>query len=64
MGAIEQRRHHHELAPAFRVSCEAGYPQPGFALLFVNLSGGQLDALDSVQITILNTVDIRAVGPS
>lgn len=62
MLTIEKQRHHAELTPKFTIKCEAGVPQEGFALLFVNLAGGQLDAFDSVQVSILNTVDIRPWG--
>jgi hypothetical protein len=59
MRDIEEQRHHRELSPQFTIMCWANVPLPGFALLQVGLFGGQLDAVDSVQITILNTVDIR-----
>ena len=58
---IEKQRRHRELMPNFRVRAaildDSAYP--GFAILFVMLIDGQLDALDAVTITILNTVDIR-----
>lgn len=58
---IEKQRRHQELMPDFRVRAaildDAAYP--GFAVLFVMLLDGQLDALDAVTITILNTVEIR-----
>lgn len=56
MRDIEQQRHHHELSPQFKIMCIANDPVPGFALLQVGLFGGQLDEVDSVQITILNFV--------
>jgi hypothetical protein len=62
MVAIEEQRYHHELTPKFRIRCTSGVPQDGFARLFVSLVGGELEAFDSVQVTILNTVDIRPWG--
>ncbi len=62
MIAIERQRRHRELTPKFQVKCMAGVPRDGFALLFVNLSGGELEAFDSVQITILNTVNVQPWG--
>lgn len=61
MRDIEQQRYHHELSPKFKITCIADVPMPGFALLQAGLFGGQLDEADSVQITILNFVDIRRV---
>lgn len=58
---IEKQRRHRELTPDFRVRAaildDSAYP--GFAVLFVMFLDGQVDALDSVTITILNTVDLR-----
>lgn len=58
---IEKQRRHRELMPNFRVRAAVldDSVYPGFAILFVMLVDGQLDALDEVTITILNTVDIR-----
>jgi hypothetical protein len=64
MAEIEQQRRHRELMPRFRVRSQImdGSPYPGFAILFVILVEGQLDALDEVTITILNTVGIQPWG--
>jgi hypothetical protein len=59
MAGIERERFRRESAPAFRIRCSAGVPQPSFALLDVHLSGGPQLELDSVQVTILSTIDIR-----
>lgn len=49
LAAIERERFRRELAPVFRVRCEAGYPMPGFAVLFILLADSPLDELESVQ---------------
>lgn len=59
MADIEQDRFWRESAPVFRFRCHAGVPQSGFALLMIQLYAGQQLVLDSVQVTILSTVDIR-----
>lgn len=64
LAEIEIDRRHRELAPKFRVRAqvidESAYP--GFARLFVMLADGQLESLDAVTITILNTVEIQPWG--
>jgi len=58
---IEHQRRHQELTPKFRVRATIvdDSVRPGFAGLFVLFLDGQLDALDAVTITILNTVELR-----
>ena len=58
-GGDRAARFHRERAPVFRLRCHAGVPQAGFALLAVQLAGGPQLVPDSVQVTILSTVDVR-----
>jgi hypothetical protein len=64
MAQIEQQRRHSQLTPKFRIRCQVqeDWPDPGFAILFVMLAGGELEALDTVTVTILNTAEIRPWG--
>jgi hypothetical protein len=61
---IEEQRRHGEVTPKFRIRCQVqkDLPDPGFAILFVMLAGGELEALDTVTLTILNTVEVRPWG--
>jgi hypothetical protein len=60
---IEKQRRHQELTPNFRVRAaildDSKSPGFGFAVLFVMLLDGQLDTLNEVTVSILNTVDLR-----
>jgi hypothetical protein len=64
MAQIELQRQHRELTPKFRIRSRIldDSARPGFAILFVMLADGQLEILDAVTITILNTVEIRPWG--
>jgi len=58
LARIEQDRFQRETAPVFRVFFQADAPQPGFGILFILFMGGPADALDSVQVTLLDTMQI------
>lgn len=58
LAAIEQERFRRELAPVFRIRCEVGYPMPRLAVLFILLTGGPLDDLERVQVTIVDSANI------
>lgn len=54
LAAIEQDRRHDELAPEFEITCTLKSTAQDWADLRIALTGGRLEALDSVTVTILD----------
>jgi hypothetical protein len=54
LAAIEQDRRHEELTPEFEITCTVKTTARDWADLRIALTGGRLEALDAVTVTILD----------
>lgn len=59
MAAIERDRRHAELTPDFDISCSGRETAADSADLYIALKPGQLDALDTVTVAILDEVGVE-----